>query len=151
MPHDLEIIGQTVLPKENFGQHDSVLIQSYEAPSTPDGGVAADPFKEFDAHCCKGMMELLNHHFPAYVGFWAVRHDWAQKIAGISLPVLMGINNWMVINLTTDSLSPGLVIASGGEILERYGLSRVRFNLGAFLDARSKHSSLLVQTRKVPT
>lgn len=150
MPHDPVLVGQKFVEKSGFGGHDSLLLKKYEAPASGDGGIAYDEFEGYDEYCAKGMMILLNQTYSSYIGFWATRHDMAQKIAGISMPVLMGIDNWMVINRRTHDLTPGIIIASGGEILERYGLSRVRLNLGAFLDARNKHSALTVKSRKVP-
>ena len=150
MPHDPILVDQTLIPKTGFGGHDSVVIRSYEAPAAADGGYTEDVYKAFDAHCCDGMMRILNQTYPAYVGFWAVRHDKKQQIAGISMPVLMGVNNWMVINLRTHELTPGLIIISGGEILERFNQSRVRFDLGTFLQAREDYGLLENPNRKVP-
>jgi hypothetical protein len=76
--------------------------------------------------------------------------DRTQGIVKISIPVLMGINNWFVINEKTHDVTPGMAIVAGGEILERYGLERGRFKISEFLEARAKHSALLVKSRKVP-
>ena len=43
-----------------------------------------------------------------------------------------------------------LLMRSGGELLERYGLPRGRFELAPFLEARDKHSALVVPGREVP-
>ncbi|MGP0093131.1 MAG: hypothetical protein ACLPKB_24800 [Xanthobacteraceae bacterium] len=131
------------------GRHDILVLEKYEAPAGDDGGGAPDPFREYDLWVANGMMALLKAAYPGH--FWACQHDTRQRIAKIGIPILMGVSNWMVINLKTHELTPGLVIASGGEILERYRLPRGRLEIGSFLDARARHSALVVPSRKVPT
>ena len=96
----------------------------------------------------KWMMEVLQRHYPGNP--WRTVHDGHNKMAYVSIPILMGINKYWAINLKTDELSEGLVMRCGGQLLERYGLSRQRFNLPSFLEAREKHSALVVPSRAVP-
>jgi len=148
MPHDPETIRQDVVEKSTYGGHDLTVLTKYEAPAADDGiGIADDPFKEKDIAVAHTMMRWLNKHFPGYP--WACVSDLRQKIVSFNIPILMGVNSWYVINLTTHDIIDGLT-KGAGEILERYRLPRHRFHLGAFLDAREQHSKLLVPTRKVP-
>lgn len=130
------------------GEHDIVILEKHEAPSNALGNAAFDPWKEYDAWRAKRVMEVLNAHYPGHL--WCVVSDNAHGIVKISIPVLMGVGNWFVINQMTHDVTPGMVIVAGGEILERYGLERGRLKIGEFLEARAKHSALLVTSRKVP-
>lgn len=147
MPHDPETVALDVIEKSAFGAHDMVVQTKYEAPSDSDGGIAEDPFKEKDIEVAHTMMRWLNRHFPGYP--WACIADLKNKIVKFNIPILMGVNAWYVINLTTHDIVEGLA-KGAGEILERYRLPRHRFHLGAFLGAREQHSKLIVPTRKVP-
>jgi hypothetical protein len=126
------------------GEHDIVLETKYEAPS--DG---EDPYRDYDIWVAGRMMELLKRVYPGHL--WATEYNTLQRVAKIGLPLLMGVSNWMAINLRTHEMTQGLILASGGEILERYGLRRGRFQLAQFLEAREKHSALVVPSRKVPS
>lgn len=148
MPHDLKTVGTSVIEKTGFGRHDLIVQAKYEAPSTPEGGVADDPFARMDMANAKWMLEVLQKHYPGHG--WRTVYDGAQKMAYFSLPVLMGINKFWAINLTTDALDEGLMMRAGGQLLERYGLSRSRFQLAPFLEAREKHSALVDRRRVIP-
>lgn len=148
MPHDPVIEHQTVLEKTTHGGNDRVVLSRYEAPSTPDGGIAFDPFKQFDEWAAREVMKELEKHYPGHL--WRVVHDSKQGMCLISIPILMGINHYMAVNLKTHALDSIRVIKAGGEILERYGLVRGGFQLDSFLEARAKHSALVVPSRKVP-
>ncbi len=149
MPHDAETIRQDVVLKDAPGAHDMVMLTKYDAPSTPDGGIADDPFKTMDLANAKWMMEVLQRHYPGHL--WSTKYDGRQKMAYLSIPFLMGINKYWAINLVTDQLTEGLLMRAGGELLERYGLPRSRFELTPFLEARQKHSILVDRHRDVPT
>jgi hypothetical protein len=148
MSHDAVTLKDTVLPKETFGGNDRVVRTQYVAPSTPDGDVADDPFKEFDLWAAGEAMKVLEAEYPGHT--WRVVHDSAQGVCLISIPILMGVNRYMAVNLKTHALDSHRVKLAGGEILERYGLKRGRFELTPFLDAREKHSALVNRHRKVP-
>lgn len=148
MPHDLVTTRQDIVHKDTHGGHDSVILNRYEAPSGPDGEVAFDPFKEYDEWVAAQVMTTLKTHYPGH--FWRVVHSCAQGVCLISIPILMGINRYMCVNLKTHAIDSHRVIMAGGEILERYGLLRGRFQLTPFLDAREKHSALVVPSRDVP-
>lgn len=155
MPHDPVIVRQDVIEKSTFGGHDLVVLTKREAPCGPNGEVLDDPFQEYDEWVAHKMMSLLNTVYPGYP--WTVKHDTVynakesryDKLARISIPILMGINNYMAVNERTDELTPGIIIATAHEILERYNLPE-RFHLDRFLEARQKHSALVVTSRLVP-
>jgi hypothetical protein len=137
-----------VVEKTTLGGHDIVVRTQHEAPSGPNGEVLHDPFKAMDLENAKWMMEVLKKHYAGIP--WRCVYDGAQKMAYFSIPILMGVNKFWAINLVTDQMTEPLLTRAGGELLERYGQSRTRFNLNSFLDAREKHSALVVPSRKVP-
>jgi hypothetical protein len=120
----------------------------YVAPANDDGSVAEDPYKEFDLWAAAQATAVLESEYPGHT--WCVRHETAQGVCLISIPILMGINHWVAVNLKTHALDDHRVRVAGGEILERYGLKRGGFQLTPFLDAREKHSALVMPSRKVP-
>jgi hypothetical protein len=93
-------------------------------------------------------MKVLEAEYPGHT--WRVLHETAQGVCLISIPILMGINNYMAVNLKTHALDSYRVKMAGGEILARYGLKRGRFELDPFLEAREKYSALVDRFRKVP-
>jgi hypothetical protein len=147
MPADPVLTDQHLVEGNN-AQHDIVVLEQHEAPANALGNATFDPWKEFDAWRAKRVMHVLQVEYPGH--FWCVVSDNKQGIVKISIPILMGVGNWFVINQKTHDVTPGMVIVAGGEILERYGLTRGRMNVGSFLDAREKHSALVVPSRKVP-
>jgi hypothetical protein len=153
MPDDPVIQRQEVIPRPNFGDPDSVVVESHLAPYSREveGAVVFDPYKDADMAICRQMIGFLQDNFPIAYS-WRVECDIAQGIAKMSIPVLMGINNWMVINLKTHGGSEfgPKVVDLAGQILERYLLPRDKYNLGKFLEARAQHSALVVPSRKVP-
>lgn len=149
MPRDLVTERETVIEKDGGGRHDMVAVQRYEAPANADGSAAYDPFKRMDMANADWMGKVLLRAYPGH--FWKAVYDGAQKMAYFSIPILMGINKYWAINLVQDELTEALLIRAGGELLERYGLARGRFQLDPFLEARAKHSALVVPGRKVPS
>lgn len=148
MPHDAVIERQDPILKSGAGQHDMTAVTSYEAPCGPDGEVLHDPYKAMDQANQKWMADTLLRHYPGH--FWSTKHDGAQRMAYVSIPILMGVNKYWAVNLMLDTLSEALLVRMGGEILERYGLRRGRLELTPFLEAREKHSALVMPSRKVP-
>lgn len=148
MPHDPVIERTTVLEKTTHGGNDRVVLSKYEAPATPDGGYGEDLLKEYDEWAAGEVLRTLEQFYPGH--HWRVIHDSFQGVCLISIPILMGVNNFMAVNLKTHALDSHRVKNAGGEILERYRLQRGRFQLDQFLDAREQHSALVVPTRKVP-
>lgn len=149
MPHDPEIVGQTVLHKEGFGQHDQIMVEKYVAPANDNGGIDTDHFKLKDFELAKTMSTWLMREYPGYP--WCCQSDLRQGVVMFSLPVLMGTDEWYVINLsTTDDICVALA-KGGGEVLERYRLRRGRMSVDEYLDARAKHSRLVLPFRKIPT
>jgi hypothetical protein len=147
MPHDPIDVSQTFIGKSEGSDHDTILLEKYEAPSTPDSGIADDPYKEADAILAKRLMEWLRSRYPGYP--WCAVADLAQGIAKFNIPIITGVTDWYVINLHTTDIADGLVDGAG-EILERYCLPRGKFELGSFLEARANHSKLVMPSRKIP-
>jgi hypothetical protein len=127
---------------------EQALLHKHDAPATADGGVGEDVRKDFDIWAAGQALQVLESEYPGHL--WRVVHDSKQGMAFISIPILMGVNNFMAVNLKTNLLDDHRVKLAGGEILERYGLLRGRFQLTPFLEAREKHSALVVPSRKVP-
>lgn len=147
MPHDPKTEGLTVLLKDEHGTHDMIVQKQHEAPYGENGSVGFDEFKSADANVASNMMKWLLREYPGYP--WGCVSDLQNKIVKFNIPILMGMQNWWVINLTTTDIIDGLRIGAG-QILERYRLRRGRFQLAPFLDARAKHSALVVPRRLVP-
>ena len=151
MLRDGDIRNQTVI-EGGAGQHDMVLIERYVGPN-PESISDAEKLQavyEFDIWRANRVAAVLKTAYAGYL--WCVEHDLSQGICKISIPILMGIANWYVFNLRTHGdLTKGMVLVAGGEILERYGLPRTAFHLGAFLEARGKHSALVNRRRPVPS
>lgn len=145
MPGDPFIVAQEV---DTSGQHDIINVQKYEQPYGTDGEPLVDEFAGFDMDCAKTVKRLLDKAYPDHL--WAVISDVRQGIVKFNIPTLMGLNNWWLINLRTTQMTPQAILLGGGEILERYGLRRGRMEIGSFLNARAKHSALVVPGRPVP-
>jgi hypothetical protein len=147
MPHDSVTLREDVILKDAPGAHDMVVRTQYEAPADTDTTVADDPHKAGDLAIAATMMKWLNKHYPGHL--WGTVCDQRHGIVKFNIPVLMGFDQWFVVNLRTHDIVDGLRLGAG-EILERYGLRRGRFILSEFLDAREKHSRLVLPSRKVP-
>ncbi len=150
MPHDPITVNRHIEEKTYTGGHDRMVFEKYIPPADVEtGGFAVDPHRERDLDMARHVRTYLLTRFP--VGYeWCVEADIAQGVLKISIPILMGVRNWYVVNLHTTPIDRG-VLRGAGEILERYRLSRSRFNLGSFLDARAAHSALVVPSRRVPS
>lgn len=148
MPHDAEIIRQDVLERSSKGEHDRVVLTKHEAPAGPDNEVLHDPFQVYDEWAARQVMDTLERHYQGHC--FRVIHDSKQGVCLISIPILMGVNNFMAVNLKTHAMDSHRAIVAGGEILERYGLLRGKFQIAPFLEAREKHSALVVPGRQVP-
>lgn len=148
MPHDAVTIRQDILLKDTHGGNDRVVLTKHEAPADNDGGVAHDPYKAKDLEIAGTMHRWLERHYPGHL--WGCVADSRQGIVKFNIPILMGLQQWWVVNLRTHDIIDGMR-QGAGQILERYRLDRGRFNLDQFLDARAKHSALVVPSRKVPT
>lgn len=149
MPQDPITQSSTFVEGEGHGAHDMVVLDQYIAPSDDDGRPAYDPFKAKDAEIKATMMAWLKRHYPGYP--WATEADCAKRIVKFSIPILMGVDNWWVVNLRTHPDIIPAMAQGAGQILERYRLRRGAFQLIPFLEARERHSALVIPSRKVPT
>lgn len=147
MPHDLKIVGQSVLPKTTHGGNDRVLLKKYEAPANDNGGYADDPYRLKDHEVAQTMMRWLDREYPGHL--WATAANLAQGIVQFNIPILMGIDRWWIVNLGTHDVIDGMR-QGAGQILERYHLKRGRFDLDTFLQARQNHSRLILPSRPIP-
>lgn len=139
-----EQITERFITEERSGVHDATVMQQYIPP--PGGEV--DLLKAADMALAKKVYAFLKTRMP--VGYdWRVVSDQRQGVLLISIPVLMGVCHFGLINLRTTPIADG-VVELAGQILERYGLSRTVFNVDALLEARAKYSALVVPTREVP-
>src|ERR1700688_2311921 len=130
------------------GDHNRVVVSQYVS-SRPGGSTfETDPNAEEDQTLARYVRWFLLSKFPC--GYeWCVIADTFQGIVTISIPILMGVNKKMVINLRTTPLDQG-VLRCAGEILERYWLPRSHFDSGLFLQARQLHSALVLRSRQIP-
>jgi hypothetical protein len=143
MRGEAEVIRQDALPHVQ-GMPDIAMVEQYIAPA--DGSF--DVFKDYDMWVARRAMGVLYTHYAGHM--WQVQSDTKKHLLKISIPILMGVCHWYVINLKIHELTPNLIVRAGGEILERYGLPRGRFELGSFLEARAKYSALVRRTRPIP-
>lgn len=148
MPMDPTVVQEDVIEKSGFGGHDIVVSTQHEASSDVDGNAEFDIHKDYDLWLAKRVYTKLIELYPGHL--WAVQSDCKQHIIKIGLPILMGVKWWYCINLRQTELSDRVIMIGGGEILEMYRQKRGRIDVGAFLDAREKHSALLVPSRKPP-
>lgn len=153
VPQDPVIQHQEVVPRPGFGQHDQVLVESHVAPSSSviEGAAEFDPFKDADMAIARQVRDFLRKFPGGYT--WFIEADIKHQIVKFNIPVLMGKEHWAVINLRTHGTNEAFgkaVVDLAGEILERYGQSRSKFNLGSFLDARAQHSKLIKPWAPIP-
>jgi hypothetical protein len=130
------------------GDHNRVVVSQYV--STRPGGLTFenDPHAEEDQKLARYIRWFLMSRFPC--GYeWCVSVDHFQGIVDISIPILMGVNKAFRINLRKTAIDTG-VLRGAGEILERYWLPRDHFDSGLFLQARQRHSALVLRSRPVP-
>lgn len=148
--NDPVIVKSEFQKREGFGDHDRTLIDTYIPPLSREveGEAAHDPYAGADHALKHKVRNFLLTRFP--IGYeWCVKSDIAQGVVQISIPVLMGVNNWMVIHVRHPNFSDK-VVDLAGQILERYLLPRDKFDLGQFLEMRTRHSALVIPGRPVP-
>lgn len=141
-----ELVTKEFIPEfRGRGVHDAtVMVQHIGQP-----GGEADPWEAQDLANAKWIRTYLMTRFP--VGYeWCCNSDLRHGIIKFSIPVLMGVTNWYVVNLKKSPDLATAVLHGAGEILERYRLSRSIFSQAAFLDAREKHSKLVDNRRGIP-
>lgn len=87
-----------------------------------------DPTSANDMILAKEIADTLNSHYPGHL--WAVNVDGKNGVANIRDLMLSGQMGW-VFKLTTIFSASDFkrdVIRAGGELLERFKVSRGRFN-----------------------
>jgi hypothetical protein len=147
LPLDPITVREDIIEKDECGGHDRVVLSKYEAPANDNGLAAFDPYEAKDHEIAQTMMRWLDREYPGHL--WATHADTRQGIVKFNIPILMGVNQWWVVNLRTHDIINGMR-AGAGQILERYRLRRGRFQLAPFLEAREKHSALVMPGREVP-
>jgi hypothetical protein len=146
MPHDPKVVHSELVTEP--GTHRLEIIETHEAPAGPDGEVLFDEFQERDTAVQRTMYRWLFKHYPGH--FWVTGADLRNRIVMFKIGILMGEGDWWAINLRTHPDIIREMHRGAGEILERFGLRRGRFELGSFLEAREKYSPLVVPGRKIP-
>ena len=117
------------------GAAKALVIQTYQPPL--DG--KSDDYAGFDMRIAQGIGELLNKHYFGYT--WKSFADSKQGVVGFSIPELMGPTLHYIINLKQFSdLTPQLIVDKAGELLERMHLPRGKFDMAAFVEARSRRN-----------
>lgn len=130
---------------------DQEIVRSTTDLGAPEGGTEQavkhvyvppldgneDLYAEFDMQICKGMGEVLA---KVYFGYgWKTFADSKQGVVGFSIPTLMGETLHYVINLKQYSeLTPDLIVAKAGELLERMNLPRGKFDQMALVEAQNR-------------
>lgn len=142
-----DVVTEKFVPVERGrGVHDATLMVQH----VPQPGGEDDEFKAADLALAKRIFVYLTTRFPC--GYeWCVNSDLRQGIIKFSIPLLMGVSNWYVVNLRLCSGLDHAVLHGAGEILDRYNLSTCIFSAAALLAAREQHSALVVPGRKVPS
>jgi hypothetical protein len=119
-------------------------VQKHYVPPL-DGKI--DDRKGFDQTMADDVQEILQKQFPGYP--WKAVCDSAQGIVYFSIPLLMGETlKWVIRLADWTDLNPKLIIAGGGEVLERLGLRRGLISLGEFHDIQhNKHRADFADVR----
>ena len=118
------------------------LFQQFITPDSHDAERAAH-----DELVARKTFDILDQLYPGHL--WNVIASTKNGIVRISIPTLMG-GNWAYV-IKWQDMSPHKVILAGGELLERYGLPRGRFELGSFLTARQNHGIPNLASKVVPS
>lgn len=141
-------VHEQIVEKSTPGGHDSLVRTKYVAPTDDYGNPRHDPYARSDVDLSRYIYTFLMTRLP--IGYeWGVTVQQEQGIIDILIPVLTGFRNGYRINMKTTPIDQG-VLRGANELLERYRLSRTRFNLGALLEVRETHSGLVVPTRRIP-
>jgi hypothetical protein len=102
--------------------------------------------RDYELLVARSVFALLQQHYGGHL--WFVDCSTQRGGVAISIPILLG-GNWVYFIRLAD-LDSAAVVRAGGEILERYRLPRGAFELGAFLDARARHSILIHAAHEPP-
>lgn len=132
-PHDRSdepILLRSHLQKNGGIQQD---IKSLYIPPL-DG--TKDEVDRFDMTIARRVCETLVQHYPGYS--WKVTAESKQGVVYFQIPELMGATLQYVIKLGAfEDLTPRLIAACAGELLERMGLRRGAIDLGEYLAAKN--------------
>jgi hypothetical protein len=107
---------------------------------------AGEDRSDYELWVARRAFDLLEHAYPGHL--WFVDFDLAKGGLCIAIPVLTG-GNWVYF-IRQQDLEPKRVIMAGGELLERYRLTRGALRVDEFVAAREDHSILAGRSRKVP-
>lgn len=126
---------EPVMVSEAGGVHGGIqqsVRGLYVAPL--DG--SPDQLKRFDMAIARAVAEVLVTTYPGYS--WKVTAESRQGVVYFQIPELMGATLHYVIRLGAfHDLTPKLVAACGGELLERMGLRRGAIDLAEYLAAKN--------------
>gem|GEM_PF-5874365 len=102
-----------------------------------------DPFYQRNMAMCRECLRLLSEFYPGYD--WEVTADYDQGVVMIALPLLMGGTFKYVIHIDAVATANDMtkrVREAGGNILERFRLSRKGLIMPEYQDALAKRGNL---------
>ena len=111
-----------------YNKMESSLFTVTSLRATKEREKWSDEEEEF----LKKMERQCDVYYNHHTGDFKYYHRLASKF---NIPILMGFENWWVVNLATHDIVDGMR-KGAGEILERYCMPRGRFQLPSFLEAR---------------
>ena len=135
-PDDPVLIRKDIVERQR-GTHHTALRQY--SVSNADG--TPDPHAEWNLTVAKAITRVLLNAYPGH--FWEVYVDRSQKLATITIPLLLG--NWKYRLSSVHEIMPQDIIRAGGEILERFNIPRSSLNIADFINAKKLAVSRLNQ------
>lgn len=117
-------------------QKNGGIKQEIKSLYTPPLDGTKDEVDRFDMTIARNVAETLVKHYPGYS--WKVTAESKHGVVYFQIPELMGPTLQYVIKLGVfEDLTPKLIAACGGELLERMGLRRGAIDIGEYLAAKN--------------
>jgi hypothetical protein len=103
--------------------------------TAPNEGLEEDPYLQADLRLMTQIMAVIDGTYGGHP--WCLQVSHAQGVALLSIPPLMGPVKKYVIKIADLKNDPGFKIPLryAGEILERYAITRGKFEVSEFVDA----------------
>lgn len=114
----------------------TVIVQEYTPDSNQVLRVGYDPYMDANMKMAREVLRVLLEQYPGYG--WAVTTDILQGIVAVAIPQLMGTVFKYVIHVDKIAGPSDMekeVKKAGGEILERFRLSRRGLFMPEYSDA----------------
>lgn len=115
----------------------TILHSDHEDSGLQIARLGYDPYKGPNTRMANEMMRVMLDHYPGYG--WSVTADMEQQICSVSLPALMGPTIKYVIKMNEIATSNDFekkLKQAGGELLERFRLSRRGLFMPEYSDVR---------------